>query len=169
MKNSKTLAVASDNISSDLAAYPIPIKLNTKLQLVELLNRPVSEIVKVKHIRKCSPETPIHDAVTLLQTENVGSVVITDGLKVLGIFTERDFLIKFALKPLDPKKEPISSFMTKNPICVQRQATIGQVLVSMGTGKFRHIIVTDNYQNVESVLSMKDLVAYLVGSISEVI
>jgi len=164
MKNPNPMDVALENIPSDLGGQPTLKKSTTKLQLVELLNRPVSEITKTKHIQKCSPETSVHDAVTILQTTNIGSVVITDGLKVLGIFTERDFLMRFAIKPLDPKREPISLYMTKKPACVQRHATIGQVLITMGTGNFRHIIVTDIYQNVESVLSMKDLVGYLVAA-----
>jgi CBS domain-containing protein len=131
------------------------------------LSRSISEVTKIQNITKCSPETSVHDAVKILQAGKIGSIIVTDGLKVLGIFTERDYLLKCALKPMDPQTEPICDYMTANPVCAQRHTSIGQVLISMGKGKFRHIIVTDNYQNIEAVLSMKEIVAFLVSSISD--
>jgi CBS domain-containing protein len=132
-----------------------------KHQLKELLERNISELGQAKRAIHCEPELSLSNAISSLKLNNVGSLVIVEGARVIGIFTERDVLLKCALQDIPLGTAKVSDYMTKNPICVQRFETIGNVLVKMKSGKFRHIIIVDAYGNLEKVVSQREIMDYL--------
>jgi CBS domain-containing protein len=138
-----------------------------KIQLKELLIRPISEISAPKKVVTCSPETPIEEAIKLLRGAQVGSIVVVDGLKIHGIFTERDYLEKIGFADVDEKAKPVSAFMTKNPICSKVHEPIGQALLKMRQGHFRHLILVDSYGNLQSIISMREVTEYLFSTVAD--
>lgn len=136
-----------------------------KLQILELLQRPVADMLNKTPVLKCSPDTSVKEAVKILQDSRVGSIIVSQELRVVGIFTERDFLMKVAFHEGDWKKEKISGFMTANPVCIQKHERIGKLLLRMRRGNFRHLVVIDSYGNLENVISMRDVVNYLIDAI----
>ncbi len=129
--------------------------------LRELLERSISDLGEAKRALHCDPDLSLSNAISTLKSANVGSLVVVDGAKVVGIFTERDVLMKCALQDIPWGSAKISDFMTKNPTCVQRFESIGNVLVKMNEGKFRHIIIVDSYGNLEKVISQREIVDYI--------
>lgn len=136
-----------------------------KLQLLELLQRPVNDMLHKTPVLKCTPDTSVKEAVKMLQDSRVGSIIVSQDLRIVGIFTERDFLMKIAFHKGDWTKEKISTFMTANPVCIQRHERIGKLLLRMRRGKFRHLVVVDSYGNLENIISMRDIVDYLIDAI----
>ena len=137
-----------------------------KLQLVELLGRSIGEIGVSQRARHCTPDMPVSQAATILKHEKIGSLVVVADGKVKGIFTERDLLEKAAFQNLDMNTLKVSDLMTMNPVCVQRHESIGAVLLRMRSGKLRHIIITDNYEHLEKVVSMREIMDYFLGAVS---
>ena len=131
-------------------------------QLKELLDRHIAELGEAKRAIHCEPELSLVNAIATLKSANVGSLVVVEGTRVVGIFTERDVLKKCALQDI-PINAKISDFMTRNPVCVQRFETLGSVLNKMKAGKFRHIIITDSYGNLEKVVSQREILDYLLN------
>ena len=129
--------------------------------LRELLERSISDLGEAKRAIHCEPELSLFNAISTLKTANVGSLVVCEGTKVVGIFTERDVLMKCSLQEIPLSSAKISDFMTKNPVCVQRFETIGSVLIKMKEGKFRHIIIVDSYGNLEKVISIREIMDYI--------
>lgn len=125
------------------------------------------ELAVVPKAIHCQPNATVRDALRILQKSSMGSVVVAEGLKVVGIFTERDYLLKIAGKAVDIDKTPISNFMTRDPVCVKKQATIGEALAVMHKGNFRHVIVVDSYNNLERIFSVKDVASYFVDIVSQ--
>lgn len=140
-----------------------------KMQIREILMRPISEVLRARKPVQCSPETTVADAVTQMRTDKVGSLLVTEGLKVLGIFTERDFLEKIALTDQDPFKTPITEVMTPGPVCMARTDSIGKVLQRMRDGRFRHIIIVDAYQNLENIVSIRQITDYTLSAAGQII
>lgn len=139
-----------------------------KLQLQEVLNRSVSECLpNGRSLVKCLPETPVLEAVKMLQEMKIGSILVMDGNHAIGIFTERDCLMKITGSEAAVGQKPVSSLMTTNPVSVARHETLGKVLVKMQAGTFRHILIVDSYGNAESVLSMRDITQFLIKAIEE--
>ncbi len=151
-----------------MANAALKINPDMKLMLREVLDRPIGDLPNSGTLQKCAPDTPIEKVMAIFQSANVGSVLIAEGGKPIGIITERDYLKKIAFKNLslkDVQGQKVSSFMTPNPKTMQRQETMGQALLAMRKGQFRHLVVTDSYSNAERVLSMRSIMDYLADAI----
>lgn len=129
--------------------------------LRELLERPIAELGEAKRAIHCEPELSLSNAIATLQSFNIGSLVVVEGTKVVGIFTERDVLMKCCLHDIPWSTAKVSNYMTPRPVCVQRFETIGNVLIKMKEGKFRHIIIVDSYGNLEKVVSIREIMIFI--------
>ncbi len=103
----------------------------------------------------------------LLKQYSMGSVLVTNDQGVLvGIFTERDSLLKVMGAELDPGTL-VSSVMTHNPQSQKLDGTIAFALNLMSLGGFRHIPIVDDDNMPIGIISVKDVVDYLVGKMNE--
>ncbi len=107
------------------------------------------------------PAAVICDAVLLMQKDKFGCVLVIENEKLVGIFTERDVLLKLAGKGLDWKVETVANFMTPNPETLDESANLAFVLNVMTVGGFRHVPIVDKEKRPTAVVSMKDVVRYL--------
>jgi CBS domain-containing protein len=75
----------------------------------------VGDVLELKKnnsvIRTVAPETLVFDAVRMMNQHKVGSVVVAENEHVLGIFTERDVLVRIVAADLDPHTTVVSSFI----------------------------------------------------------
>lgn len=113
-------------------------------------------------------EIKISEAIELLQQNKVGCIVVTDVLgKIQGIFTERDVLLKVALKPIHPSKAPVSSVMTRNPQTATMTTSIAFALNMMSHGGYRHLPIVDDDEYPVGMISVKDIVDYLSHAVTK--
>lgn len=113
-------------------------------------------------------KTSIQEVVSLLQKHSVGSVLILDDEgKLSGIFTERDCLLKVIGKEIDLEQASITSVMTKNPETQKLDGTIAYALNLMSLGGFRHIPLVDDDGIPVGIISVKQVVDYLVSSFNQ--
>ena len=115
-----------------------------------------------------SEDTPIRTALELLQNNRVGSVVVTDdeGL-ILGIFTERDVVLKVSLAGLDLDATPVSQVMTLEPKTQEMTSSIAYCLNMMSQGGYRHIPIVDEQSLPVGMVSVKDIVDYIVRELTK--
>ena len=107
-------------------------------------------------------DTPIRDAIHLMQSKRIGCVLVLSHRKLMGIFTERDVLKKIVGASFDLRSTPITEVMTINPQALNEDDTIAYALNFMDLGGYRHIpIVNDLFEPV-GLVSVKDIVSYLV-------
>ena len=108
-------------------------------------------------------DASLHDRVELLQREHIGCVLVTDEAgKLVGIFTERDLLSKIALRDLDWKAERVADFMTADPETLHPEDRIAWALKLMHVGGYRHVPLTDDAGRPVGVVSIKDIVDFIV-------
>jgi CBS domain-containing protein len=124
------------------------------------LKVPISTLQLPKPISVASDST-VHDAVQTMQKGRFGAVLVVDKKKLVGIFTERDVLIKLAAKGKDWKKEKIADWMTKDPESLVVTASLAFALNMMSEGGFRHVPLVNDKNEPVSVLSVKDIVRYI--------
>jgi CBS domain-containing protein len=129
----------------------------------------LSESLKVLPARRplvFTPEASVTAAVRAMQRERRGCVLITgDGTcdsKLLGIFSDRDVLYRIVDRGRNPALLPLREVMTADPECVPREATIAWVLNRMAVGGFRHVPVVGPDGHPHSVVSVRDVVDFLV-------
>jgi len=117
-----------------------------------------------------SPEATVTDAVRRMQAEHRGCVLITsDGTSatgVVGIFTERDVLFRIVDRGRNPVSLPLADVMTKEVERLQVSDPIASVLHMMSVGGFRHIPVVDSQDRPAFIVSVRDVVEFLVEGFS---
>ena len=114
-----------------------------------------------------SPETPVIDAVKLMNDRRVGAVAVTRAKKLAGIFTERDLMIRVVLEGRDPKKTPVSDVMTENCTAAKKDMSMGDALKIMSEHHFRHLPVVDDHDQVLGLLSIRNLLHIRVDKLSQ--
>jgi CBS domain-containing protein len=108
-------------------------------------------------------DASIEETVQILQREHIGCVLVTDEAgKLVGIFTERDLLSKIALRDLDWKAERIADYMTADPETLHPEDRIAWALKLMHVGGYRHVPLTDEAGRPVGVVSIKDIVDFIV-------
>jgi CBS domain-containing protein len=108
-------------------------------------------------------DATLQAAVETLQREHIGCVLVTDESgKLAGIFTERDLLTKVALRSLDWNEERVADYMTADPETLRPEDRIAWALKLMHVGGYRHVPLTDETGRPVGVISVKDIVDFIV-------
>lgn len=127
-----------------------------------MLRRPLSELPPASPVTVDTP-TSVLEAVHLMRERHIGCVLVVRGGKLKGIFTERDLVGRVIAAGLDPAKVPMRLAMTPKPECLRASDSIAFALNLMSLGGYRHIPLLDKAGAPVGVVSVKDIVAYLVG------
>lgn len=102
-----------------------------------------------------SPTTTVADAATMMSTHQVGSALVLDGERLLGIFTERDVL-RAVGSDFDAENHHVTEFMTKDPKTIGPDVDPHEALESMFAFGFRHLPVVEG-EKVVGIVSMRDV------------
>jgi CBS domain-containing protein len=130
-----------------------------------LLRQPVGAL-PVKTALVVAPETTVTEAMRRMQDEHRGCVLVTDdgtdNSKLIGIFTERDVLFRIVDRGRNPAALPIGDVMTANPECLSIRSGVAYALNMMSVGGFRHVPVVDDEHRPAFVISVRNVVEFLV-------
>ena len=126
-----------------------------------MLRNPISALEPREPI-VVEPQTTALEAIALMQKERVGCVLVTRAGKLKGIFTERDVLATVAGKGADAAKAPVRKLMTAGVETLRMTDSIAYALNKMSVGGYRHIPLVDEATRPVGVISVKDIVTYLV-------
>jgi len=118
--------------------------------------------IKGKEVFSISQDATILDALKLMADKDIGAVLIMEGEKLLGIFTERDYARRISLKGNDDST-PIKEIMTKQVYCVTPEQTAEACMAQMVDKHFRHLPVVKNGK-VVGVISINDVVKTVVSN-----
>ena len=112
-------------------------------------------------VHSVGPNTPVIECVRKMAKEKVGAVIVLEGERLVGIFTERDALNKVLAVGMDPGSTNVSAVMTRDPYCFPPTTTVGDAMEVVTKRRFRHLPVVDNGR-VLAVVSNRDLTRWLV-------
>jgi CBS domain-containing protein len=116
----------------------------------------------------CSPELPLRQALEQMQAQRIGAIVVVDAdCPPRGIFTERD-LVRYAAAGRLVLEDPISAYMTPDPISLPATATLYEAALVMARHGVRHLLVCDG-RRLAGVVSERSLFALQRQSMREVI
>ena len=105
------------------------------------------------------PEATVGEAATLMGERRIGSVLICDGDKLLGILTERD-IVRALSSDYGASQRPVAEWMTKDPQAGTPETEVRAALRMMMEGGFRHLPVKDG-ETVVGMLSIRDVAEHL--------
>jgi CBS domain-containing protein len=134
---------------------------------------PLNEIFKKgEAIHSVGPDTLVTECVRLMTASKIGALIVMDGERLIGIFTERDALNKVLAGGLDPRNTKVSAVMTKDPYCIPPTTTVDDAMKLISKRRFRHLPIVDNGK-VLAVVSSGDLTHWLVqdrmGEVQELV
>jgi CBS domain-containing protein len=101
---------------------------------------------KSRALHTVPPDVTVFEAVQKMNQHRIGAMLVMDGAKLAGIFTERDALTRVIAASLDPKTTPLAKVMTANVLTVQPEATVQQVMDIFAEKRCRHLPVVQNGQ-----------------------
>ncbi|MFQ5637916.1 MAG: cyclic nucleotide-binding/CBS domain-containing protein [bacterium] len=97
-----------------------------------------------------------------LLARHFGSLLVVKENVLVGIFTERDVLMKIAGKNINLTQAKIDDFMTPHPASKKKTDSVLSALKLMNDGGYRHIAIVDDENHPYAVLSIKNIVNYLI-------
>lgn len=106
------------------------------------------------------PTALLRDAIAIMREHHIGCVLVVEAERLVGILTERDLLLKMENAGFS---EPVSKLMTRDPETLELDDPIVWALNRMSVGGYRHVPLVDRSGRPVGILSVKDIVHYLVA------
>ena len=90
-----------------------------------------------------------------MKLHNVGALLVVDGTRLAGIFTERDALFRVLAAGLDPAHTRVADVMTAQPQTIHPDEPFLHALRVMHKGRFRHLPVVE-FERPLGMVSARD-------------
>ena len=128
--------------------------------------------VERETIHSVGPDALVTECVRTMSAKKIGALIVMDGGRLVGIFTERDVLNKVLAAGLEPGRTKVSEVMTKDPFTIPPTTTVGEAMELVTKRRFRHLPIVKNGK-VLAVISSGDLTHWLVkdqmGEVQELV
>ena len=101
-------------------------------------------VMQGEHLLTATSETTVRAAAHLLAGSPVGAIVVVDECRVVGIFTERDAVLRVLAPGADAQATVLAQVMTRDPLTIDPDQLYGQALRLMHERGFRHLPVVED-------------------------
>jgi CBS domain-containing protein len=122
-----------------------------------MFSQRIRSVMEKKKLVTAPPETTVSQAAKLMAKKNVGAVMVVEGERLVGIFTERDAVFRVIARGRDTQATLLSDVMTTSPQTVDPDKTFGFALLMMHENGFRHVPVIENGKPIGIVSSRNAL------------
>src|SRR6185369_8396932 len=107
-------------------------------------HRIIRNVVENQKILCASSQITVAEAARQMKEAHVGAVMVVEGERLIGIFTERDALFRVLAEGRDAQATRLAEVMTVEPQTIGGDKPFGHALHMMFEGGFRHVPVVDN-------------------------
>ena len=105
-------------------------------------------------------DATVLEAINKMNEHRVGALVVCEGERVVGMFTERDVLRKVAVSDRPPTAVLVDEVMTHEVVCTGPKEDLDEVRTVMKNRRFRHLPVCDDDGHLLGLISIGDLNAF---------
>lgn len=129
-----------------------------ELAMVETLSSVLTE--KGETVHSVAPEATVLDAVRKMNEQRIGALVVCSNQDIVGMFTERDVLIRVVDRGRDPSTTQISDVMSTELVVVKPTTTVEEAMAVITERRCRHLPVMKDGQLV-GLVSIGDLTRWV--------
>ncbi len=133
-----------------------------------MFDLPVRSVMGRRKIVKATSACTVLTAAKLIAARKIGAVMVVDGERLVGIFTERDLAVRVVARALDVHTTTLGEVMTANPFTVEPDQPLGYALSLMHEKGFRHLPVVDGGKPIGIVSARSAMDPSLEEFVSEV-
>ena len=108
------------------------------------------------------PDASVYDAIAMLDEKNIGAVLVMEGEKLVGMFSERDYTRKVVLRGKRSRETKVVEIMSRDLKVIHPQDGVEAALRLMTDKRIRHLPVLEG-EKVVGVISIGDLVKWVIS------
>ena len=106
--------------------------------------------------------TTVKEAAKLMEGKNIGSTIVVQERKPIGILTDRDILLRVMNRGLDPEKTSVDEVMTKQIVTLKEDMGLFEALQKVKGKGIRRFPIVDSNGNLQGIMTLDDIF-YLLG------
>ncbi|MFB6272865.1 MAG: CBS domain-containing protein [Salinibacter sp.] len=129
----------------------------------ELIDTRVRDVLRMKgtlgektDVLTATPTTTVYECIDRMAEKDFGSIVVMDDDGIAGIFTERDYMRKIALKGRTSDETEVREVMTPDVATVGTEKPLEECLDLMTELQCRHLPVVDEEGTLDDIISVRD-------------
>jgi CBS domain-containing protein len=124
----------------------------------------VGDILKAKGsaVFAAEPDATVYHALKVMAEKNIGALLVREGERVVGIFSERDYARQVVLKGKASKDTPIRDVMTSRVVFVRPEQNLEECMALMTDKHIRHLPVLDG-ASLAGIVSIGDVVKAVIS------
>jgi CBS domain-containing protein len=119
-------------------------------------------------VESVPPSASCLDAARRMRDMGVGSLVVAERKRPLGVLTDRDIVIRVVARGLDPEKVTAGEVMSERPIFVSQTRDVTTVLELMRDEGVRRVPVVDENHELVGVVALDDLILAVSGNLGAI-
>lgn len=123
----------------------------------------------VREVDLAKPDETVQVAAQRMHSHNVGSLLVLNEFSVpVGLVTDRDLAVRVVAHGLDPADATVEQVMTRSPETIHEETSIEDALSRMRNGPYRRLPVVDSDDKLVGILSLDDVLNWLVHEFNEI-
>jgi CBS domain-containing protein len=115
---------------------------------------------------KVTADAPLSAVVDEMKSHGRGCVLVVDGSKLVGIFTERDVLNRIDHSNRAWAQLAVGDIMTRSPSVIRPEESLAEAIRRLTEGHHRHLPVVDE-RGIRGLISIRDILSYIAGRFPE--
>lgn len=119
--------------------------------------------IKGNRVWSVDPAQTVYEAIKLMSEKDVGSLLVVDGSKLVGIITERHYARNVVLKGKTSPSTLVRDIMDRSVVCVRPDQSVEACMDLMTRRRVRHLPILEKGE-VIGILSIGDLVKSIIDS-----
>jgi len=126
----------------------------------------VSAILRQKGaaIWSIGPEATVYEALERMSDARIGALLVMEGGALVGLLSERDYARKIILKGRSSKETRVKEIMISPPLTISPDCSVDEAMRIMTEQRVRHLPVVDHMGAVAGIVSIGDLVKWIITS-----
>lgn len=116
-----------------------------------------------------SPDASVRTAAGQMEAKDVGMLVVVDAEeRPVGIVTDRDLVLRCLAKGLDPARTTVDAVMSREPVLIAQDASVGDAIALMRHGNFRRLLVVGKDGRLAGIATLDDVMQLLCRELSDI-